>query len=619
MANRVRTNSSPGSTRHKCVQPVRCMLFPFRIISRTSRAIGRTLAVVLVVSMLLMPTRILLAEEAAATVDQLLPLVGGALVETGQQNWATAAAELKQFSQLWDDMKDQAPAALATDINVHLAAAIESVQQQNAAKAKESLSALANKVNAYVDGAQSTKDKPSGKDAAELLLGMVKKTHESLTQGSIEQAQTDYRKIVNDWKKIENPIRNDNFAVYSQLETKMTLIRVALQADPPKAKQAQSELTHLIAIIKDYKAGKMDGTAGQAAQTHRLSDVLVLLQQADQALQANDADLASQHVQAFITIWPAVEGEVSISSTTVYTDTENQMSEVQGYLLSSPPQVEQARTVIGKMLPALEAIASTTSYNAWDAAVILLREGLEAILVLAALLAYVKRTDNKTARHFIWAGAGTGLVVSAVLAVLLTYTIAQVASGSTRELIEGITGLFAVVMMLTIGNWLHSKSNMQSWNAYIGKQVDGALAKGSLWSLFAVSGLAILREGAETAIFYVGMAPSIEPLQLVLGIAGALLVLVILGFALIYFSAKLPIRPFFMAATALIYYLVVRFLGESIHSLQIAGQIPAHSEVGLPSVSWLGAYPTWETFGAQMIALLVIAYLWLRGSRRTRK
>lgn len=619
MAKRFRTNMSSESSRIQWIQQLLCPLYLLRPLSYTSRAVGRSIAVVLIVSMLFIPTRVMVAEGAVPSVDQLLPLVGGALVETGQQNWETAATELEQFSQFWSDIKDKAPTAIASDINVHLAAAIESVKQKDAAQAKESLSALANKVNEYVDGTQSEKDKPSGKDTAEILLGMVKKTHESLSQGAIQQAQADYRKIVNDWKKIENPIRNDNFAVYSQLETKMTLIRVALQADPPKEKQAQSELTHLIAIIKDYRAGKMDGTAGKTAETHRLSDALVLLQQADKALQAKNAELASQHVQAFITIWPSVEGEVSISSATVYTDTENQMSEVQGYLLSSPPNVMQAQTVIGKMLPALEAIASTTSYSAWDAAVILLREGLEAILVLAALLAYVKRTDNKTARNYIWAGAGTGLAVSAVLAIVLTYAIAQVASGSTRELIEGITGLFAVVMMLTIGNWLHSKSNMQSWNAYIGKQVDGALAKGSLWSLFAVSGLAILREGAETAIFYIGMAPSIEPLQLVIGIAGALLVLVVLGFAIIYFSAKLPIRPFFIAATVLIYYLVIRFLGESIHSLQIAGQIPAHSQAGLPSVSWLGAYPTWETFAAQLIALLVIAYLLLRGISRNRK
>ncbi|WP_036703943.1 FTR1 family iron permease [Paenibacillus sp. OSY-SE] len=578
----------------------------------THSGIIRKMIAVLIVSMLLVPAEWSAAEGASSPVDQLLPLVGGALVEAGQQNWEMASKELEQFGQLWNGVKSAS--GLTSAIDSELAAAADAVQQKDLKQAKESLSGLAKKVNEYVDGTQEQQAKPSGKDVAEMLLGMVKKTHDSLKQGAIEQAQKDYRTIVNDWKKIENPIRNDNFTVYSQLETKMTLIRVALQAEPPKPEQADSELTQLTSVLKDYTAGKLDGASDSTSGSHRLTDAIALLQQADQAVKAGDADLASQHMQAFITMWPSVEGEVSISSATVYTDTENQMSEAQGYLLSSPPNLEKAQDVIGQMKQALEPIASTSSYTAWDAAVILLREGLEAILVLAALLAYVKRTDNKTARNYIWAGSGAGLVLSGVFAIVLTYAISQAASGSARELIEGITGLVAVVMMLTIGNWLHSKSSMASWNAYISKQVDGALARGSLWSLFAVAGLAILREGAETAIFYIGMAPSIEPLQLAIGIGGALLALVVLGFAIIHFSAKLPIRPFFMAATALIYYLVIRFLGESIHALQVAGKLSAHSQAGLPSIGWLGAYPTWETFVPQLAALLFIMFMLLRGS-----
>ncbi|MFW5436722.1 FTR1 family iron permease [Paenibacillus apiarius] len=572
----------------------------------------RKLIALLIVCMLLVPAEWSAAEGADSPIDQLLPLVGGALVEAGQQNWELASKELEQFGQLWNGVKSASE--LTSAIDSELAAAADAVQQKDQKQAKDSLSVLAKKVNEYVDSTQERQAKPSGKDVAEMLLGMVKKTHDSLKQGAIEQAQKDYRTIVNDWKKIENPIRNDNFTVYSQLETKMTLIRVALQAEPPKAEQADSELTQLTSVLKDYTAGKLDGASDSTSGSHRLTDAIALLQQADQAVTAGDADLASQHIQAFITMWPLVEGEVSISSATVYTDTENQMSEAQGYLLSSPPNLEKAQEVIGKMQLALEPIASTSSYTAWDAAVILLREGLEAILVLAALLAYVKRTDNKTARNYIWAGSGAGLVLSGVLAIVLTYAISQAASGSARELIEGITGLVAVVMMLTIGNWLHSKSNMASWNAYISKQVDGALARGSLWSLFTVAGLAILREGAETAIFYIGMAPSIEPLQLAIGIGGALLALVVLGFAIIHFSAKLPIRPFFMAATVLIYYLVIRFLGESIHALQVAGKLSAHNQAGLPSIGWLGAYPTWETFVPQLGALLLIMFMLLRGS-----
>nr|WP_229522435.1 FTR1 family protein [Paenibacillus monticola] len=264
------------------------------------------------------------------------------------------------------------------------------------------------------------------------------------------------------------------------------------------------------------------------------------------------------------------------------------------------------------MLSELTPLAGETSYNAWDAALILLREGLEAILVLAALLAYLKRNGTANTQKWVWSGAAAGLIGSIALAVLLTYTISRAASGGAREMIEGITGLLAVIMMLTIGRWLHSKSSAAAWNNYVGRQVDGALAKGNLWSLFSIAALAILREGAETTIFYVGMAPSIHTSQLLLGIGSALFILVIIGYAIIALSARLPIAAFFRTATVLIYYLVFRFLGESIHSLQVAGKIPAHVQEGLPSVSWLGLYPTWETLLPQLLVLAFIIWELLR-------
>ncbi|MGO4376162.1 FTR1 family protein, partial [Paenibacillus sp. MCAF20] len=177
-------------------------------------------------------------------------------------------------------------------------------------------------------------------------------------------------------------------------------------------------------------------------------------------------------------------------------------------------------------------------------------------------------------------------------------------------------GLLSVVLMLTVGNWLHSKSNMKSWTQYIDNKMGSALAKGSLWSLFAVSALAIFREGAETTIFYIGMAPSIEPLQLALGFGVTFILLIGLGFAIIRFSAKLPIKPFFLLASALIYYLVVRFLGESIHSLQVAGWLPSHTLSGFPTIGFLGAYPTWETTAVQSFVLAYIITKWLLSARK---
>ncbi len=203
--------------------------------------------------------------------------------------------------------------------------------------------------------------------------------------------------------------------------------------------------------------------------------------------------------------------------------------------------------------------------------------------------------------------------------MVLTLVLAAASSGSTREMIEGYTGLAAVILMLTVGQWMHNKSNARSWNSYVERKVGGALARGSLWSLFAVAGLAILREGAETAIFYIGMAPSIQLFQLFIGVGVALVILIILAIAIIQFSVRLPVRWFFLTATLLIYYLVFRFLGESIHALQVSAALGAHVARSLPTMGWLGMYPTWETFTPQMVVLILVIFNLIRTEVRSIK
>ncbi|BFH60980.1 FTR1 family protein [Paenibacillus azoreducens] len=554
----------------------------------------------------------------ASSLDQLLPAVGSALVEAGQQQWQEAAGDLQQFKELWSSVKKSGDSNL-TDPEAKVDAALadaEAKLKAEDANAKQALSELAKAVNAYVDAAAAQQNggakSGGGTESAGKLIPFAKESLAAMESKDWAKAKSSYQNIVNAWPKSETPIRSDNFAVYGQLETQISLVRIALQADPVREDQAVSEMKKLISLLSDYKDGKIQQTNGTNGSTYTLSDLLGWLETARQQTADGHSDKAADNMNQFIAAWPAVEGEVLISSPALYTKIENQMSEVSGYLLSTPPRSQEALTVMDEMKTSLTPIAGTHSYTAWDAALVLLREGLEAILVIAALLSYLKRSGNKEGRKYIWSGAGAGLILSLLLAFVFTYTIAQAASGSARELIEGITGLVAVVMMITVGQWLHSKSNTKAWNQYVGKQVGHALAKGSLWSLFSVALLAILREGAETTIFYIGMAPSIPMFQLILGVVIAFAILAVLGFAVIVLSATLPLRAFFLVATLLIYYLVFRFLGDSVHSLQVAGHLSAHTQTSLPSVSWLGMYPTWETFIPQMIILAYIVWQVLR-------
>lgn len=569
------------------------------------------------------------ASNDSAEVDQLLPLVGSALVDAGQQKWTDAQQELDTFATAWKAIDTSAAPTEANEVNTALTDAQTALGKSSTdpKAATSALGTLARAVNTFAEAGQakssatssSTGPSQQGLTAVKVILPLADTTIEHIDQHNWQAAQDSYKQIVNSWPDVENAIRADNFTVYSQLEVKMSMIRVALQADPPREEQAKADTQALITLLNEYAAGDIADTA-PASGTVRLSDAVTLLQQVQTAVTNQDQTQASDLMTQFISMWPLVEGEVQISSASTYTAIENEMAEVQGYLVSNPPLWSQANTVIVTMLDELTPLTSKTSYTAWDAAIILLREGLEAILVLAALLAYAKRSGSRTAGNYIWSGAISGLVLSGVMAAIFVYAFSQVSSsGSTREMIEGITGLVAVVMMLSVGHWLHQKANLKNWNTYIENQVSGALERGSLWSLAIVSGLAILREGAETAIFYIGMAPAIALSQLILGIAIALVILIVIAVLIIKFSVKLPIRPFFLTATVLIYYLVFRFLGESIHALQVAGKFPAHTVAGLPSVSWIGMYPTWETFIPQMIVLIWMVWRLILPEYRSHK
>lgn len=553
------------------------------------------------------------------SVDELLPPVGSALVEAGQSRWDAAAADVEAFAALWRtanaNTPDPALAGPAAAVDAALADAAAALAAGDGAPAKAALSTLARSVDAYVTAASGTDGGDTGaagQETAAKLLPAAERTRDAVRSADWSAAAAAYRDIVSGWKPAERNIRADNSAVYSLLETKISLLRIALQAEPLREESAKSEAEALYQLLADYSEGKAIDAGDTSGKPASIEGLISHLNKASSTAKAGNSAEAANIMEQFIVDWPSAEGQVQIASPAVYTNIENESAAVTGYLLSNPPKLDQALKIMDNMVTELTPLAGETTYNAWDAALILLREGLEAILVLSALLAYLKRDGNTKAQKWIWSGAAVGLVASIGLAVLLTYTISRAASGGAREMIEGITGLVAVIMMLTIGRWLHSKSNTANWNNYVGRQVDGALAKGNLWSLSSVAALAILREGAETTIFYVGMAPSIKVSQLLLGIGSALVILAIVGYAIIALSAKLPIAAFFRTATLLIYYLVFRFLGESIHSLQVAGKLPAHVQDGLPSISWLGMYPTWETLVPQLLVLAFIVWEMLR-------
>ena len=249
----------------------------------------------------------------------------------------------------------------------------------------------------------------------------------------------------------------------------------------------------------------------------------------------------------------------------------------------------------------------TSSFG--QAFVILLREGLEALLVVAAIIAYLIKSGHKNMVKYIYLGLAAGIVASLIVAAL--FGLLFNGSGPQQEITEGVVALFAMLMLLYTSNWMISRSSVQAWNKYISDQTTAAVSKGSLISLALLSFLAVFREGAETVIFYQAIfAVSSGADSLIWGgFAAAAAVLVVIFLLIRFASVRIPIRPFFTGTSALMSVLVVIFAGGGAHALIEGDALAGMYIQGLPTNDWLGFYPYVETITAQIVAAIVVISL----------
>lgn len=238
---------------------------------------------------------------------------------------------------------------------------------------------------------------------------------------------------------------------------------------------------------------------------------------------------------------------------------------------------------------------------------ILLREGLEAILVLAAIIAFVAKTGRRDAMPWIHAGWIAALALGVVTWIVATYVVEI--SGANRELTEGITALVAAAVLLYVGYWLHGKSYAEAWTRFITEQIGQALARRTLWAMAVVSFPAVYREIFETVLFYQALWAQVGEAGQTAVIGGMVLAAVLLaaiGIAIFKYSIRLPIGIFFTATSALIALLAVVFTGHGLAALQEAGLVGV-TRFGFDPIPLLGIYPTAETLLAQAAAIALVA------------
>ena len=241
---------------------------------------------------------------------------------------------------------------------------------------------------------------------------------------------------------------------------------------------------------------------------------------------------------------------------------------------------------------------------------IILREGLEALLIVAAIVAYMVKNNHHDKLPVIRQSVYVALAASVVTAFIFQLIFEN--SGQNRELLEGFTMIIAVFMLFSMSYWLLSKVEAQNWKRYLEGKLSTALTAGSLFGLWVTSFLAIYREGAETVLFYyalIGDAKSAVSLAYLLAgfVSGAIL-LAICYFIMRYSVVKLPLKPFFMFTGSFMYMMAFVFAGKSVLEL-IEGKLFEPTLVAsVPEISWLGVYPYVETLVPQAILILAAIF-----------
>lgn len=241
---------------------------------------------------------------------------------------------------------------------------------------------------------------------------------------------------------------------------------------------------------------------------------------------------------------------------------------------------------------------------------ILLREGSEAMLVVGALAAYLRRAGGADRVWVLYAGVGIAIPLSLLTGWALTGVLQ--AAGTSRAVLEGIAMLLAAAMLFYVSFWLFSKREAQRWQAWIGGQIDSALSRGSLLTLGGAACLAVYREGAETVLFYHALASGAagQDGAIAAGIGAAAAILLAAFLALRYLALRLPYRLFFGGTAVLLYGLAIVFMGQGIVELQAAGQLGSLHLAGAPHIPWLGIAPTAQGIAAQGLMLLLPALAW---------
>jgi high-affinity iron transporter len=360
------------------------------------------------------------------------------------------------------------------------------------------------------------------------------------------------------------------------------------------------------------------GTPGAAASLDlvqsRLAKSLAAYRQDDRAGAKRLA--LSAYLDGFEPIEPLLgAGDPNLLSTI-----ETRMGELRAAIDRGDPadsvsaRIDAIDTLLADARTALSPNAASSATAFVGAFTILLREGLEALLIVVAMLAFLRKADQTRALHYVHGGWIAALLAGGVTWFVATYFIGI--SGASRELTEGLGSLLAAVVLLSVGIWMHGKSHADQWQRYIREKLTGAMSKESDWFLFGLAFVVVYREVFETILFYAALWAQGNGAAMLMGAVCAVGVLAAIAWVILRYSRTLPFGTFFRYSAWLMAVLTVVLAGKGISALQEAGWIDIAPLRDVPRLSMLGLFPTVQSVVAQLAALVAIVVGFVMTNRR---
>lgn len=356
--------------------------------------------------------------------------------------------------------------------------------------------------------------------------------------------------------------------------------------------EALTELDESRVLVDDAVAQYAAGEA-EAAYTTARNAYLDHFEYVEIPLRVRDEGLTLALEEDFAALRNEIESGAPVDT----------VREIAAEVQAGLDDVERALSEPGIAAPAIATVYSFT---------ILFREGVEAVLIVAAVLAYLEASRNLAYRRPVVLGVLTAIVASIATYFLLS-VILQVAPGQ-RELLEAITALAAVAVLFYVSFWLLSKVDHRRWMEFVRARVWAAAATGSTLALFGVGFTAVYREGVETALFYqalFGFSRGLE-VWVVLGVVIAAAALAVVAWTVFRAGRRIPVRLFLGTAVIVLIVLSIAFAGNTVRAFQQAAVLPVTFLESAPRLpiflaDLTGWHPTLESIVAQLILALVYA------------